>query len=420
MRAAWCVLWLIAGMAAVRVILAAAIPVLHDEAFYWLWARRLDWSYREHPPMIAYLIALATDGGRQHGALWIRLPAILIGPAIAYALFVFGRELFDERVGLRAVILYQLVPALSAAGLFAVPDSPMLLGWVMAMRFAWQANGSRPWRWAACGASLGLALLSKLHAVFLIAGLLAFVALHARAQLRRPALFAGAALVLVFTAPIVYWNSAHDWAMFRWLLHERWTYLDTSRGLESFGLLLTQHMPLVQLLLPAFVWALWAAWRQRRDQRFAYLFWTSVPVIAVALALTPRGVVGGHLLAPAYFSLALVLAALWPRPVTWLAAGNAALLVGVAAFLLLPWLPPVPGAAQYYGFREAGARAREEADALGPGAVFVTSNYRIAAALGYHTGDVRPVLLFPNTRTSPAAIWAPTHRFAGRSAVTVT
>ncbi len=84
-------------MTLVRGLFASATPLIHDEAYYWLWSRHLDWSYLDHPPMIAYLIRLATLGG--DGELWVRLPALLLGPAIAYALFLLGRELFDERVG---------------------------------------------------------------------------------------------------------------------------------------------------------------------------------------------------------------------------------------------------------------------------------------------------------------------------------
>ena len=32
----------------------------YDEALYWVWAQRLDWSYVDQPPLIAYLVALTT------------------------------------------------------------------------------------------------------------------------------------------------------------------------------------------------------------------------------------------------------------------------------------------------------------------------------------------------------------------------
>jgi undecaprenyl-diphosphatase len=38
-------------------------PLSGDEAHYWEWSRRLDWSYYSKGPMVAYLIALSTRPG---------------------------------------------------------------------------------------------------------------------------------------------------------------------------------------------------------------------------------------------------------------------------------------------------------------------------------------------------------------------
>ena len=47
-----------------------------DEAHYWEWSRRLDWSYYSKGPFVAYLIALSTAiGGATE--LFVRLPAVL-------------------------------------------------------------------------------------------------------------------------------------------------------------------------------------------------------------------------------------------------------------------------------------------------------------------------------------------------------
>src|SRR5262249_3164369 len=57
-----------------------------DEAEYWAWSRRLDWSYYARGPLIAWLIRLATEllGGlslQSTGSLMLaaRLPAVLLG-----------------------------------------------------------------------------------------------------------------------------------------------------------------------------------------------------------------------------------------------------------------------------------------------------------------------------------------------------
>lgn len=40
--------------------LSAHLPPSEDELYYWAWAKDLHWSYFDHPPMVAYLIALST------------------------------------------------------------------------------------------------------------------------------------------------------------------------------------------------------------------------------------------------------------------------------------------------------------------------------------------------------------------------
>ena len=85
-------LWLITGTTLFRGIVGATIPLIDDEAYYWLWAHHLDWSYLDHPPMIAYIVFLTTRFGDD--AIWIRLGALIIGAATTYALFLMGRRVW--------------------------------------------------------------------------------------------------------------------------------------------------------------------------------------------------------------------------------------------------------------------------------------------------------------------------------------
>ena len=56
------------------IILVALITVYHlfvigavgpgdNEAYYWTWSKHLDLSYYDHPPAVAYMIALTTAVG---------------------------------------------------------------------------------------------------------------------------------------------------------------------------------------------------------------------------------------------------------------------------------------------------------------------------------------------------------------------
>ena len=45
------------------------LDLIPDETYYWEWARRLDWSYYDKGPLIAYLIAIPTKIGGDHSFL---------------------------------------------------------------------------------------------------------------------------------------------------------------------------------------------------------------------------------------------------------------------------------------------------------------------------------------------------------------
>src|SRR6516225_8996632 len=66
-----------------------------DEAHYWDWSRRLDWSYYSKGPLVAWLIRAGCDlwgewSWRLCGneALAVRLPAVLCGSLLLASLYV--------------------------------------------------------------------------------------------------------------------------------------------------------------------------------------------------------------------------------------------------------------------------------------------------------------------------------------------
>ena len=72
---------------AVYLIFAAILPAADDEVYYWCWAKDLQWSYYDHPPMTAVLIRLSTAvfGDSIFG---FRVPACV---ASAFVLYVIDR-----------------------------------------------------------------------------------------------------------------------------------------------------------------------------------------------------------------------------------------------------------------------------------------------------------------------------------------
>lgn len=406
---------LIAGTAA-RVLLAATLPLLDDEAYYWLWSKMLAGSYLDHPPLIAFLIRLGTFAG--DGELWVRLGSLLAGVATTLALYALGRELFDVRAGLVAAAVYQVVPILAGGGLLATPDTPLFLWWTLALLFARRALWTDARWWVPAGVATGLGMLSKFPMVLLPAGILGFAATRRHAVFRQPWVYAGAAVALALFTPVLIWNASHGWANVRFILYERlW---EQPRGLPGLLAMAKEQLALVGFPILAFLGVLGGTLRRYRDDRFSFVLWTSIPPfilmgVVAALAGTAHGIWAG----PAYLGLAVGLGGLWPGRLAALAiAANAAILATVALAPVAPWLPIDPGLTEELaGWREAEQRV-EALAAQVPGPVVVAADrYKIAAQIAYHTRRRLPATIFPAPLRD--SIWPLPSQFADATAILV-
>src|SRR5881296_903529 len=93
-----------------------------DEAHYWDWSRRLDWSYYSKGPLVAYLIrvgcALAGAWSRaltSTDMLAVRLPAVVCGSLLLVSLYVLTVQVYGkERLAAAVVILALTLPVVAA------------------------------------------------------------------------------------------------------------------------------------------------------------------------------------------------------------------------------------------------------------------------------------------------------------------
>jgi 4-amino-4-deoxy-L-arabinose transferase-like glycosyltransferase len=208
---------LLAALTAVRLIVAWAIPLAPDEAYYWVWSRALAPGYLDHPPMVALWIRAGTAlvGDTPLG---IRLLAPLAAALGSLLLVQAGEDLLGgRRAGLIAAALLNATLLVGIGAVTMTPDTPVLLFWTATL---WalgrlMATGKPGW-WLVAGAAAGLALDSKYTAALLgVAIFLWLLALPSgRAWLRRPWPWAAAGLALLMFLPVVLWNASHGWASF--------------------------------------------------------------------------------------------------------------------------------------------------------------------------------------------------------------
>lgn len=223
-RAAWAVL--VVGFLA-RLGLAVLLDPGLDEAYAIAVSRQVALSWFDHPPMVFWWVAAA----RALAAPWtgdsvpvvlLRLPFLLAFTATSWIVFDLTRRLWGGRAGLWALVALTLAPFfLVSAGGWIVPDGPLVLFLAATARILVEILYFRPEElterrlWLFAGLCLGLAGLSKYHAVLFAFGAFAFLlATPHRFLLARPAPWIAAAIAAIVVSPVLIWNAENGWVSF--------------------------------------------------------------------------------------------------------------------------------------------------------------------------------------------------------------
>ncbi|MBX3039895.1 MAG: glycosyltransferase family 39 protein [Bdellovibrionaceae bacterium] len=209
--------WLIALFA--KLAISAVLPLSGDEAYYWVWSYRLDWSYYDHPPMVAWLYSLGHPlESFGHAVRW---PPVLLGHFIPLIWYGILKALGSpSKIGL-FLVLFFACPLTGLGGVIVTPDLPLLFFWSLALWSLLKFFEDQESRWAwILGFALGLGFCSKYHIVLLPLSLLPALGLKEirdRLSLRF--------FVIVFISglagslPVLFWNSQHEWISFLFQLN---------------------------------------------------------------------------------------------------------------------------------------------------------------------------------------------------------
>ena len=391
------------GFAAFHVWAASFVLPFPDEAYYWLWSTHPAVGYYDHPPMVAWWIALGTF---LFGDTLLGVRAVFIAGVIAAsaAIYVTARILFDRPTAALAAMWFNATILIAATGMIATPDGPSTLFWALAvMAFAVVVKTGRGAWWLAVGLFAGLGAASKYHVLFLGPGLL--LALAADRDLRHwlinPWPWAGGLVALLAFSPVIAWNYQNDWVSFA---KQFGRVVDV--GTLSPGYL-AEYLVGLSVLLNPLIAAIAAvtAWRWARGRLPSHSREVGALLLVVAPFLVYMAVhalhhrIDGNWLAPALSTLAIVGAFGGSHLVSDDASGRAArrwraavVPVGVAAALIAGFfLQPHPRFAiagldpgrPFHGwdaFADDVDRLRREARA----SWVVLDDYNYVAELSYH------------------------------------
>ncbi|MBL4700492.1 MAG: glycosyltransferase family 39 protein [Phycisphaeraceae bacterium] len=206
----------VAYVLAIKLFYMGIIDLIPEEAYYWNYAKHLDIGYLDHPPMVAWLIALGTWllGNTELGVRSGAMCCWLVTLVFVYKLTI---DLFDKSTAMRAVLLTAVLPFYFFTGFMMTPDAPLTACWAGSLYFLQQALlRDKRKAWYGVGIFLGLGLLSK-YTIALLgpAALLAMLLIpQARKQYRWIEPYLAAIIAIAIFSPVLIWNAQHQWASF--------------------------------------------------------------------------------------------------------------------------------------------------------------------------------------------------------------
>src|SRR6516165_2044239 len=119
----------------IRLGLAANLGAYANEAYYFMYARHLDWGFYDHPPMVGLVAALSLKlAGGLSPALGLRLGSIALFAGSTWLVARLTTRRFGPVAGVVAAILLNATVFHSlVAGMLAGPDGPLLFFWLLAL-----------------------------------------------------------------------------------------------------------------------------------------------------------------------------------------------------------------------------------------------------------------------------------------------
>lgn len=284
-------IWIFLSIATlVRLLLLSLFPLTADESYYWLWAKHLDWSYVDHPPMVAFINFLTTLGKENLFAL--RLGAILITLLVSIIIYFLAKEIFNDKIAFFATILFQIIPHYLIVWLTMFVELPLALFWIASIFIFFRIiKGEKSALWYLMTVTLGLGYLSKYTMFLFWPCLVVFLLISPknRVWLKRKESYLCFLLSLIFFLPVIYWNSQHHWASF--------TFHGSKAFGEQFG---AQILPFIgdQLVhfSPFLLFALYgiSKYALKKNEATKLLFSFSIPILCFFLLLSLKVKVWAH------------------------------------------------------------------------------------------------------------------------------
>ena len=242
----------------IRIIVAYAIPMTGDEAYFVTWGKNLDYGYYDHPPMVGWILSFALLFG--DAVVWLRLPGIVMFTFMGIAIYRLLKDI-DETKAILAAILFLFAP-LNLLSVLITTDTPLIVFSFVSAMFFYQAQQNDHYlKYLLAGLFLGLAFYSKFFAGLLGLAYFFYIVLFVGKQ-RGVKPYIGIGILLLGVIPFIslnlIWNYNNCWNNYLFNLINR-----TSDAQFSFSTLGIYLGLLAYLITPPIIWF---AFKQSKQQ----------------------------------------------------------------------------------------------------------------------------------------------------------
>ena len=294
----------------VRIITSIIVPPGFDESYYGCYSFHPAWGYFDHPPMVMATASIGLFLTGTFTSFTLRFGALIIYIISLALVYDIANRLSDQNSARISLILGSIIPYfLIGMGAFVIPDNAfglfMLLFIMSLVRLKETGNTKY---FLLTGTWLGLAFLSKYHAVLLLGGLFFLLIFYKdwRKYLLSPYLYIGILLSVLIFSPNIYWNYEHNWVSYAYQFSK-------STGVTNFSLNTFLQGVFVQggYLLPwVMIVLIIALFRARKDPQLNWIIpFAALPIIAFTLVGATRQIMP-HWPMPGYLA-AILIAGVW-------------------------------------------------------------------------------------------------------------
>ncbi len=200
----------------IKCFIAYALELGVDEAYYYTYTQPMQWSYFDHPLMVAVMQWVSTLGLHWESEFSLRLFPLLFGLLNPLIIFKIAEKIGDSTTAWWASILYLATLYGSViSGLFVLPDAPLSFFVLCAIYFSLQYIQNQNNRdLYLFSFFLAFAIASKYQAFFVGLAFFVYLVKYRREAFLSIHTYLAGLIAFIGFIPTLIWNAQHQWVNF--------------------------------------------------------------------------------------------------------------------------------------------------------------------------------------------------------------